>query len=381
MIVKAGLLIDLGNSETRATSLVSNKKYPMILSNKFAELQSGVAVPKEYKNSKTTVFYNGGMHFANGQYVEREFVGLEIRPSAIQSKGEQLSTDLSLNLVFIQALLKLAEIYSVPVSTIDATFSVSIIIPPLEHDTKADVIADKIRNIKTVKAQIPVEMDIPIKIESVNVYPEGVAAFFGAFYKEEEKGGMLSLVEVPENKIFETGYVLVLDIGAGTTDVVLIKDTELVLNSKDTFNRGGNTVESLARNGIKKKYGFSPKSLANVIATCELSEGIETHYVEDILNHAKDTYSKALMEDLRQYLERMMVDMQEIKGILVVGGGSLPSIRKDENGNDVIVSPAMSSVLQKYLKVLAPKIQLMNINNKNARLLNIEGLEYIHKYS
>ena len=68
--------------------------------------------------------------------------------------------------------------------------------------------------------------------------------------------------------------------------------------------------------------------------------------------------------------------MREVKGVLVVGGGSLPSIRDGK-----VVSPAMSDVLINYFKELSPNIALMNTEGKNPRLLNIEGLQYIHKYA
>ena len=87
-------------------------------------------------------------------------------------------------------------------------------------------------------------------------------------------------------------------------------------------------------------------------------------------------YSKMLMTHIVSYLERMMISLREVKGLLVVGGGSLPSMKEDK-----VVSPAMSEVLIKYFKELSPNISLMNTQGKNPRLLNIQGLQYIHKYS
>lgn len=372
MIVKAGILVDFGNSETRMVLIVNNKSVPLFLSNKFAELPPMYRIPNEYRNDKSSVMNVSGTYFANGQIVEREFVGVEIRPSAVQAKTDQLVTDLTLNLVFMKAMLQLSELFNLPISELDVTFKVSILLPPLEHDTNEAKLAEKVRKISSIKSLIPQDVSANFKVGDVGIYPEGVAAFFCAYYTEANG----AILEIPTNKKFATGYVLVLDIGAGTTDVVLIKDTELVQNSKDTFKRGGNTVESVVRNEIKKRYGFSPKQLASVIATGILDEGVQQHEVDDILNMAKDMYSKSLMEEIRQYLERMMLDMPEIKGVLVVGGGSLPSIRDEQ-----VVSPAMSDVLLKYFKVLAPNITMVDTSDKNPRHMNISGLELIHKFS
>ncbi len=372
MIVKAGILIDLGNSETRAALIVNNKMHMMKLSNKFAELPKVYRIPNEHRNDKSSIFCVNGTYFANGQIVEREFVGVEIRPTAVQPKTEQLVTELSLNLVFMKALLKLSELFNVDVGDIDATFKVSVLLPPLEHEVYESKLIEKVKQFTSVNAIVPSAMTVQYKISEVGTFPEGVAAFFAAYFNEENG----ALIETPSNLRFGKGYVLVLDIGAGTTDVVLILDTTLVQNSKDTFKIGGNTVESIVRNEIKKKFGFNPKSLDAVIATGVLTEGTQTHLVMDILDAAKDKYSKALMEQIRQYLERMMLDMPEIKGVLVIGGGSLPSVR-----GEVVVSSAMADVLLKYLKKLAPNISMVDTSGKNPRDLNILGLGHIHKYS
>lgn len=372
MIVKAGLLVDLGNSETRAALIINNKTYQMKLSNKFAELPVKYRFPVEYRNTKSSVFTHNGVYFANGQLVEREFVGVEIRPTAVEPKNNQLATELSLNLVFMRAMLKISELYNVSVSDIDVTFKVSVLLPPLEHEVYDAKFVAKIKAFSGVKSLVPVDADIQFKVGEVNTFPEGVAAFFGAIYNEENS----ALVEAEENKKFTDGYVLVLDIGAGTTDVVLILDGALVQNSKDTFKIGGNTVDSIVRNEIKKRYGFSPKNLESVVATGVLVEGSTTHDVTDILDAAKDKYSKNLSENIKQYLERVMLEMQEIKGVLVIGGGALQSERDGR-----VVSQAMADVLLKYFVRLAPKISLVNTLGKNPRELNIVGLEYIHKHA
>jgi hypothetical protein len=168
----------------------------------------------------------------------------------------------------------------------------------------------------------------------------------------------------------------ILDIGAGTTDIVMIRDTELVLDSKDTFNIGGNTVEAQLKKLIRLKYGYAPTDISSVVESGYLMDGSAQHDVSELVTSAKDTYSKMLMTHIRSYLERMMIGMREVKGILVAGGGSLPSTRDGK-----VVSPAMSEVLIEYFKELSPNISLMNTDGKNPRLLNIQGLQYIHKYS
>ena len=372
MKVKAGILIDFGNSETRMALLVNNKTKLITLSNKFAALPSGYNVPIEYNNDKSNVICVNGSYYANGALADREFASQLIRPSSMQNKSEQLVTEISLNLVLITAIRELASGSGMTVADIEPSFNISVLLPPLEHDTHINEMKALISRVKSVNSYLPEEFTSSVVIDNIQVLPEGVAAFFGVYYTEKDG----ELVEVFENLQYATGNVLILDIGAGTTDVVMIKDTELVLDSKDTFNLGGNTVEGQLKKLIRQKYGFTPNDVSSVVETGELLDGSIIHDVSDLVTSAKDMYSKMLMTHIVSYLERMMISLREVKGLFVVGGGSLPSMKEDK-----VVSPAMSEVLIKYFKELSPNISLMNTQGKNPRLLNIQGLQYIHKYS
>lgn len=401
MIVKAGLLIDFGNSSTRVILLSGNKKYRYDMSNRFAELPSGYQINNKYINGKSSVLLTNGAYFANGELAEREFSGKELRPSSLQSKTEQLTTELTIHLAIIKALNILTQTYNVPVDALDVTFTVSALLPPLDHEVNEERLADMFRKVTEVSSLVPFGMTKTVKIEEeVSVHSEAVAAFFGAFYQEDgvvenpqnegksvdngdvlvlDNGKHIVLSEVENNKKFMQGYVLVLDIGAGTTDIALFSNMELIESSKDTFNRGGNTVKSIVSNEIRKRYGYAPtqQMMEDVIRSGKLAESGEFHDVSDIVTSAKEQYSQATMEDIRQYLERMSVALPIVKGLLVAGGGALATV--DEHGNEL--SPSMSKVLIQYLKTLAPRLEALDTEGKNLRELNINGLCTIHKYS
>lgn len=372
MKIKAGLLIDLGNSETRMKLLVGGNEKNITLSNRFVELPAQYTIPKEYQNNKTSIICVKGSYYAHGALAEREFSDKLIRPSSVEYKTEQLVTELSLTMVFLNAFIHLSEARGLPISELDVSFNVSILLPPLEHDVATKEMKEIVKSVRYIKSLLPLDIEKEVVVENVNVLPEGVTAFMGVYYGEDNG----NLVEVEENQEYSTGYVLVLDIGAGTTDVVLIRDTELVLNSKDSFNKGGNTVESNLRTEIRRKYKYAPQNMTEVVSTGLLQEGTVVHDVADLVTLSKEAYSKILIPDLMGYLERMSISLKEVKAVLVVGGGSLPSIREGK-----VVSPAMSDVLIKYLKNLAPNLQVMSTSTLSPRMLNIEGLKFIHKYA
>lgn len=432
MIITAGLLLDFGNSETRAVVLAGKKAYRFNLSNRFANLPTGYKVPRRYMDDKSTIFIYKRSVFASGLIVEREFVGNQIRPSALQSKTEQVVTDLTLNLAIIKAMRILAEANATSITNLDVTFNVSVLLPPLDHEVHEEAMIEKIRNLEKVQPLNPNPNGaLTYRIgDNVNVYSEAVSAFFGALFQEEgarelegskgkslengdvivkDNGESIQLTEVEQNKRFATGYSLVLDIGAGTTDVAIFKDSELVEKSKETFNQGGNMVSSIVLNGIKKKFGFTPYDLQRVIATGILDEGDYKHDVSDIVTEAKFEYARQTRADLMEYLERISLDLRVVKGLLVSGGGSLPSIRKvasieeqvQEDGTtkqvlgaevteeqiangaeyqEAVVSPPMAGILVDFLKEIAPRIEAVHVESKDLRDLNIKGLVYLHKY-
>ena len=95
-------------------------------------------------------------------------------------------------------------------------------------------IKNNIMNIASVEMCSPVQFTKKINIKSIIVLPEGATAYIGSIYCAVNN----EMQVVPQNEQFTEGDVLVIDIGAGTTDLVLIRDTELVVDSKETFKKG-----------------------------------------------------------------------------------------------------------------------------------------------
>lgn len=376
MELNVGLLIDFGNSQTRATLIKRGESKLYTFDNKFVELPQGYVVPEEYANEKSTIFSSGGVYFANGQIVDREFLGLDEKPSALESKSAQLVTELSARLVIMKMIEALSKEYSTNIENMKITFNIAILLPALEHATLKDdaekSLVAKIKKITQVQSFAPYNYTCDFTIEKVVAHPEGLTAYFDAFYTKSDTG----IIEVPENKEFEHGYNLVLDIGAGTTDIVLILDNEMVLASKETFAIGGNFVSSKVERLIIEKFKFKPTKIEEVVRTCVLREGTTVHLVEDLVNKAKHDYSVTLVKDIKTYLERMNIAMPNVSSVLIVGGGALPAIR-----DGVEVSPPMAKVAHQYLQKLAPKLKVMHTGDRNLREMNIRGLELLFLYS
>ncbi len=375
MKVTAGLLVDFGNSESRVTVLANKKEKEMFFSNVFAKLPKNYGIASSYQNDKSTVIELNGENYVNGLLAEREFSKTPIRPTSLRQKNVQETTKLTLNLAMARAIMYLEEAYNTDASELEVTFNVSVVIPPLECKTSIEKMEAVIREIDHVHIMLPKHLKKTVTIKDVRINPEGVTAFFGAFFNEVED----ELVEEEKNLDFESGYVLVMDIGAGTTDLALMLDSLLVENSMETFRVGGNTVGSTIENLIRLNYNNhtpTTKEMVKIITTGYMPYGNRTINVIDLINSAKKDYARDMIEKLTKYLERLSIDIGSLKGLLVVGGGSLPI--KTETGE--VLSPAMAELILEFLNELNSMTEAMYIGDKNPRLLNMLGLKFMHKY-
>ena len=375
--VKAAILVDIGNSETRFILVYEGKTWLRTMSNGFAKLTEGYTVPEDYLNDKTCVIRLGDDFYANGELAAREFAYKVQTPVVIKAKSEQQSTVRTFSLCFIEAFKKLSEITGTPVGELDVLFDVATALPPTEHKLCSEKLKTLIRGITTVESVTPVAFKKSIALDNIYVVSEGAAAFTAVMYDEippAEGGGVC---ENEKNSMFFDGDVLVIDIGAGTSDMILFRDGDVILNAKDTFKKGGEAIKSKCRQYIKEKYGYTPsdKSMEAVISEGQLVKGTETYDVVPLLQNAKEEFSAELYNRLTEYIQAHNIEPNELKGLLVVGGGSLPAIR-----NGRVVSPSLSDVVINYIKEITESIALVDIKGINPRLLNIEGLRMFYLY-
>lgn len=404
MKVNVGLLLDLGNSETRVQVMAWKKAYRFRLSNKFAVLKPGTPISTKYTTGNSTVLEHNGLYVANGELVDMEYATEFTRPDGLRNKTEQTVTEYSIKLAMYKALSLLSKELKQPIEQLDVSFKISILLPPIEHDTHEDDLASKIKNFSNVHVVIPEAFNKQFTISEVSIYPEGVASFFGAFYKEVgnshkaletpyydevnetfvlDNGDHVSLAEVEDNKKFENGLVLVLDIGEGTTDMIIFKNMEFIERSKETLNRGGRAVASRIAALIRRKYSFAPSDervMQRVISEGLLEEGSRVHDVAPILDEAKSEYAREMMNEINNYLATQSMSPREFSGLLVTGGGALSSVRLGNDGSYEVVSHSMSKYLIDHIGQLAPNIELVNTFGKDLRMLNLDGLVAIHKY-
>lgn len=364
--------IDLGNSETRFYVMYNGKTWYKTTTNQYVLINE--EIPEEYCNEKTCSFMYDNLAYVQGAYVSRECSTRALRPNSIQGKCDQLVTYLTINMVLITAVKLVAATKGCAVNELtDIQFNIGVLLPPAEHSKRANDLKKKLEGITYLHSMTPVEFEIPIKVATTVIVPEGAAAYIASMY--EFNNGQVVAREC--NKMYETGDLLVIDIGAGTTDIVQIKDGDLVLSSKDTLRKGCRNIESACKKAISKEYDYVPSDTAirEAFKTGYLEQGTSSHDIVNIINDAKAEFSGVLSEYLNTYLERNEVELRAIKGLLVVGGGALEVVR-----DGVVVSPKIAENLVAYIKQLTNTINIVDIS-EDPRKMNIEGLRLYYAFA
>lgn len=369
----ANLIVDLGNSSTKCkvqygkdqnTGRFYQRRFD--ISNVFAPISSDYEVSDEYNTETSTIIYvdtkiNGVQlrgNFCNGELQEKEKPLTTIKPSATSRKYELDSTILSFNMAFLKASEAiLAMNHTTDFSQLDITWNVITLLPPGNLDEGKEAMTEIIKGIKEVNAVYP-KVNIPIKINNVIVLPEGFCAYVGLVFLE-------GLKVRPEYKYLLEETVLVFDIGAGTTDCLLIKNNKIVQNSKYTVNQGGNNVYQYVRRKLKSKgIDIEDNAIRQGVISGVIKDGSKELNITDLINEAKEEIATKIVSEFQDFIELTDIKLRSIGYLLSCGGGSM-------SDKDTL---ALSDKLIAKTKFLAPNIEAIKIPaDISPRDLNLIG--------
>lgn len=378
---KGKVTVDLGNSQTRAHVELETPKGDVIeedffLSNKFYKFEKeGINISQAYKPETSSIFSIAGDYvgaYANGEYVEKEWEKQAFRPSGKKSKAS-ITSALSFTLAVIKGIDLMIAKYGMDSSDIDYAWDVVALMPPAQCTEKnIEAFEDELRKVKSITNHFTSNRKpykLPININSVKVYPEGFSAYVGCMYTRDVD------IRKGYEKYIEGSTILVVDIGAGTTDILIVVDGEVIENSKETFKFGGLNVRSRVKRLIREEYDYdniADSDLEIAISTGKLKDGSKYHDVSEMVMIAKREVAKALVGEIQEYLNGIDYPLRRVDGALVVGGGTLGG---EEGSNIEPISKAIMENLRDYspnmgdveLPTLADGTQM------SPRLINFEG--------
>ncbi len=416
------LVIDFGNSSTKGTVLFGRdaqtgkyRERRFELPNVFATVDEGYVVSPDYSDATSTIIsvdsHVNGMdivgNFCNGELQERERPLATIKPSAFDRKYNLEATVLSLRMAFLYAYKSIMNIQRVSdVSQVDVEWNVVTLLPPGDIDVGREPMTELIKEITEVKSVFP-DMYMKIKINNVTVLPEGFCAYAGIVYDKGEpmtelikeitevksvfpdmymKIKINNVTVLPEGfcayagivydkgQIYRRGYeylknetVMVYDIGAGTTDCMLIKNNKLVQDSKHTVNQGGNNVYQLVRRELRLQgIEVDAGTLEHGVIKGYIKDGAKEISIIDIINKAKSEVASKIVSDFQDYLSTVDINMRSIGYVLVCGGGSM----SDESCPDIL---PLSKSLIELLHKLSPNMELVQLPKQTVSVEREDG--------
>ncbi|MDR0920484.1 MAG: ParM/StbA family protein [Oscillospiraceae bacterium] len=354
---QAVLVVDFGNSETRAIVLCKKdkklKERKFTVSNRFAEVDNGFIPDEDYSDDTSMVFNidtkigdkNIVGTYVSGEVQEREFSTSFIRPTAQEAKYTAKSTVLSYTKAIFKAYEALADIYSVDKDKLDVEWTVVVLLPPGDIEKGKAKMAELLQNINKIDCTFP-QFNKDISLKSVAVFPEGFCAYIGTVFER----GVTPRAEFVDT-LKET--VLVLDIGAGTTDMLIVKDNRVINNSLYSIKQGGNNiVQTLNSSFMRKGVELLESDLEKAVVTGFVKVGAGVEDVSDTICKAKRAVAGIISNKIKTFLETSEYPLNSINKLLVCGGGAMQS------ENEKITS--LSKVLVEQLKGVAPSIELLS---------------------
>lgn len=364
MLRKVQLVLDLGNSETRAMILQGKdakgrtRRNTLTFSNQYATLPDDYVVPQAYLEDSDVVEYEGQL-WAHGSIVDAEFSDRMQRPTAIEKKYNSRITEVTLREALYQAMSDIADRAGEGIEDSTYEWDITVLLPPNDIALGKQPFTEKILGITELVMRVP-EVRVDVTVNSVNVVPEGSAAFMGAIF--EEPGAFFKGADqyIGEN-------VLVIDIGAGTTDFCIVKGGRIQENSKDSLEIGGNNVQAKVKQLLRQDsdFGnFSPNIVRTATETGYIKMGTRQISIAEKVNRAKEEVAQDIVQGIISYFESVNMKFNEIAYVLLCGGGSI-----EVDGLTPIAEPIVE-----YLKQRAKYVEIMPVPEKvSPRDLNIYG--------
>lgn len=323
---RATLVVDLGNSETRVitrfgkTKSGMHRKRTTVFSNKFGELiDTGLLQNPDYSPENSKVFsVGGGVLMCSGKMCDREKGTASQRPSSTIRKYDSNITMYSLRRAFLQGYRDISDMCQASMDSINIRWDVVVLLPPSDLDIGKDVIIRRLLDLKRLDFVMP-KFSTNLVIDNVRVVPEGFCAFIGAVFK--------SSTEIRKGyEKYLNGSTLIVDIGAGTTDFVIISNTELVDSSRYSENTGGNQVFQKLNVALRREIGSNipEDTLREASVSGVLRVGSRLINVVDNIENAKKDVAVKLSQSIKNYIESSEFSVFDIQYILICGGGSEP---------------------------------------------------------
>lgn len=257
-----------------------------------------------------------------GEVAETQFYDELERPLLVDKVSQRVS--------YISVLSTLNAISNIDGG--DNTFNIIITLPLNETSTERTGLVEK----RLIGKHI-LETDGELReINILNVFTIGECFSSSVSYHYDVNSAKRRNIPQP----LLDGTYLVVNMGAGTSDLALFNKGRFVERSKSTLNVAGNTVREMLIEAFNDKYRVRPsiQSAETAIKTGEMRVGSKTIDVYDMVLEVKSAMSLQLLEGIKKYCIGRSIDIRSLSCLVCTGGGALEGTFKTSDGVRVIPS-------------------------------------------
>ena len=357
--------LDLGASSTR---YISNNGKVGILPNNMQFIQLNTRVDLEPYNDEI----EGALDITIECDKESEFFPVRVlvgsmaarysptnvRPSVMTNKYVQ-------KINYVSAVL--ASAVCKEKNVLGEELIVYVGLPPVEVNIARDIIRNNLVGHYKVTFN-KLDKQVEFDIVDVGCFEESFMAILSYFF---DVNGKLR----EQAKKYGYGNVLSLDIGASTTDLVVVSDMKYLERSGQTYKTGGNVAREFLRDDLRALYGYDvPDEIADIaMAEGRIQMGNSYEDISSLVESAKQRFAAQVVEQMHSYFRKVNIPIQTIRAIIVSGGGSMRSEYVAEDGSVVVTSQPMSYYITQELNKVCPGVEV-EPHVLDARLANIYGL-------
>lgn len=242
-----------------------------------------------------------------------------------------------------------------------------VALPPVEIDIAKGYMSEQLVGEYKVTFNKLDSLTVNFRVLGVKCMEESYSALTTFFFEN----GKLR----PNAVKYARGYVLSLDVGASTTDIVAVKDMKFLERTGKTLKIGGNSVTDTVIEEVQKRDGYELNHEDAELAVAEgrVRHGMAFSDISEIVINAKKAFASSIIASLQTYFINIKIPIQSFSAIVVSGGGSMKGEYTDESGQLVETSKPISDYITEQIQSICNTVAVEYIDDA-PRLANVKGL-------
>ena len=309
----------------------------------------------------------------NKNYYEHVLIGdMAMRYSNSVTRPSGLTAKVSQKINYTSAIVATALCFFNEVATDCGDVDVFVALPPVEVKRMSETFKNNLVGRYSVLFN-KVNKLIMFNIRNVYCFAESQAAVVSYLFNTNG-----TLTEAA--KKYKDGCILSIDIGASTTDLVVVENLRYNERSGQTYKIGGNVCIDSITDAVQEEYGLyvDQDTAEEILKTGHMRFGNSFKDVREMVKEAKKKYAKEVVNELQVYFRKVGMPIQNMRAIVVSGGGALTS--SYTNGNETVITTApMSEYITEALKEVCDGIDVVTVSG-NTRFANITGVGILSKF-